>query len=463
MELELSRRIWLRVLQSLHQKSGKYTTRLILLGFLGIILTGAVLLMLPVSTRSGGGADFLTALFTATSATCVTGLVVADTDTYWTFFGQLVILLLIQIGGLGFMTIVSLFFFALRKQIGLRQRLAMAQALNLTEINGVVRIVKHILAGTAVFELTGAVILSLRFIPDFGPAGGIWRGIFHSVSAFCNAGFDLMGRGGEFTGMIRYAADPAVCITVMCLVVIGGLGFFVWEDLYRARKSKKMQVYTKLVLIMTGFLILFGAALIYLLERNNPATMADMPAWQKIMSAFFQSITARTAGFSTVNQAGMREVSRVITMLLMLIGGSSGSTAGGIKTVTMLVLILGVFKVLKGKQQIAVFGRAIPPNKLFNASAIAFLALALCLAGALILSAGEAIPFIDVIFETVSAFCTVGLTTGITPALSASSRVILIILMYVGRVGVTTFGIALMMRSVQPAKIQYPQCDVLIG
>ncbi|SMC46817.1 TrkH family potassium uptake protein [Papillibacter cinnamivorans] len=463
MKLTLGRRFFLHLTMTLHQKKGQNTTRLIVLGFLGIILAGALLLMLPISAKSGETTNFLTALFTATSATCVTGLVVVDTDTYWTVFGQTVILLLIQIGGLGFMSIVSLFFFAMRRQIGLRQRLAMAQSLSLNELTGVVRIMKHILVGTFLFELIGAVIFSICFVPDFGLGGGIWRGVFHSISAFCNAGFDLMGSRGAYTGFIWYSGNPAVCITAMCLIVIGGLGFFVWEDVYRARKLRNLHVYTKLVLVTTAVLILAGALCIFLLESDNSATMADMPVWQKIMASFFQSITSRTAGFNTIDENGMAEASKIVTMILMFIGGSSGSTAGGIKTVTMCVLLLTVISTLKGKGQITVFERTISPSKALSAITIAFLALSLCLVGALFLSTGENVSFTKAIFESVSAFCTVGLTTGITPTLGAVSRIVLIGLMYLGRVGVTTFGIALMMRTSYPAKIKYPQCDVLIG
>lgn len=449
----------------LRQKLRLSPTRTVALGFLLIISIGALLLCLPIATRSREPAGFINALFTATSATCVTGLVVRDTFTYWSYFGQIVILLLIQIGGLGFMAVMSIITFALRRNIGLGQRLLMMQSLSLNDITGVVRLMRHILVGTLIVEGAGAVILSVRFSFDYGILMGIYKGVFHAVSAMCNAGFDLMGDRGAYSGFTSYVADPVVNLTVMGLIVVGGLGFFVWEDLYRHARSraglKKLHLHTRLVLSITGILIAVGAVLFFILEKDNPATMGNLNLWQRAMAALFQAITPRTAGFNTIDQASMTGSSKIITMFLMFIGGSPGSTAGGIKTVTAAVVIINAFVVFRGRQDIRLRGRTLPSAQVQLSSAIAVMGVLIVAMAVLVMTFSEEFSLMEQAFECVSAFGTVGLSLGITPTLGPGSLVLLMVLMYLGRVGIMTLAIAFMSRR-QP-KIKYPECRIIIG
>jgi trk system potassium uptake protein TrkH len=302
----------------------------IALAFAGIILVGTTSLALPVSSRSGESCGVLPALFTATSATCVTGLVLFDTWTQWSGLGQTVILCMIELGGLGFMSAASLVVFLFRKKVGLRQRMVIAQALSLNDMDGVVKLQKMVLFGSLSIQFVGALILFLRFLPEYGPrTAAIW-GVFHAISAFCNAGFDIVGSVAPGANMILFQNDPLVLITLMALVVVGGLGFFVWEEVIRLRSWRKFSVYTKLVLLMSSVLILVGMALTLLLEWNNPDTLGPMSWPQKLLNAFFQSVTVRTAGFGSVDQAALTDGGKAVSMVLMLIGGSSGSTAGGV-------------------------------------------------------------------------------------------------------------------------------------
>ena len=302
--------------------------RLIVLVFLGMILLGAGLLCLPAASRSGQPTDFLTSLFTATSATCVTGLIRVDTGTHWSMFGQTVILILIQVGGLGFMTIACLFFFALRRKIGLRQRMVIAQALGSDSYSGLVSLVRNILRGTAAVEGAGALILFFRFLPEFGFGRALWYGVFHSVSAFCNAGFDVLADVDVGGSLCRYVSDPVVNLTIMALIVIGGLGFAVWGDIRHNRRFSRMQVYTRLVILITLVLIFGGAGIIAALEWNNPGTIGGMTVPQKLLAVLFQSVTLRTAGFASFDQNALRDVTKAFCDMLMLVGGSSGSTDG---------------------------------------------------------------------------------------------------------------------------------------
>ena len=317
--------------------------RLIVLVFLFIILLGAGLLCLPAASRSGEPTPFLTSLFTATSATCVTGLIRVDTGTHWAMFGQVVILLLIQIGGLGFMTIACLFFFALRRKIGLRERMVLAQALGSDSYSGIVSLVRNILRGTAAVEGAGALILFFRFLPEFGFGKALWYGVFHSISAFCNAGFDVLADTDVGGSLCRYATDPVVNFTIMALIIIGGLGFAVWGDIRHNRRFSRMSVYTRLVILITTVLIFGGAGIFAALEWNNPGTLGGLTPSQKLMAALFQSVTLRTAGFATFDQNALSDVSKAVADFLMLVGGSSGSTAGGVKTVTVGVIMLAAW------------------------------------------------------------------------------------------------------------------------
>ena len=439
-------------------------TRIVAASFAIIILAGALLLTLPVASRDGQSAGFFTGLFTATSSSCVTGLILVDTWTQWTLFGQVVILAMIQLGGLGFMTVVSLISFALHRRIGLSERLIMVSTLNLDSMDGVVRVVRHALMGTFLLEGAGAVLMSLRLVPDFGLAGGLWRAVFHSVSAFCNAGFDLLGgRFGAFSSLAGYQDSPIMLGTTAALIAIGGLGFFVWEDILRARCWGRLSVYSKMVLLITGLLIVGGAAFFFLEEYHNPATLGDMPVWEKALNALFQSVTLRTAGFDAIGQGGLSESSKAMSTILMLIGGSSGSTAGGIKTATVAVLLLALRANLRGREQVTFRGRAIPFGQVLNAMTLTLVVLFVFLIASMVISTVEGLPYLNCAYEVASAMGTVGLTTGITPELTRISQSILIVLMYLGRVGILSFSIALMTGKRRPAKLHYPEINVMIG
>ena len=318
--------------------------------------------------------------------------------------------------------------------------------------------------GTFLIEGVGAVLLSIAMVPHFGLLGGIWRGIFHAVSAFCNAGFDLLGgKFGAFSSLAAFQDNPLVLGTIGALIVVGGLGFFVWEDILDKRSWKKLAVYSKMVLIITGTLIVGGALFFLLEEFSNPATLGDMPLWQKIMNSVFQSITLRTAGFDAIGQGGLSDTSKAFSCILMLIGGSSGSTAGGLKTATVAVLLLALRSGLTGREQVTFRGRAIPYGRVLNAMTLALVMLFLFLLGSMVISTVEDLPYLDCAFEVASAMGTVGLTTGITPTLTGFSQTLLILLMYMGRVGVLSVSIAFITRGRRPAKIKYPDMNVMIG
>lgn len=439
------------------------TTQIIAVVFAAIILVGACLLTLPVASRSGISCGFFPALFTATSATCVTGLVLFDTFTQWSVFGQVVIITLIEVGGLGFMTATSTFVFLMHKKIGLRQRMVIAQALNLSDMGGVVRIQKLVLTGSLTIQGIGALILFLRFLPEFGFQRALAWGVFHSISAFCNAGFDLFGYIAPGQSLIVFNDDPIICLTLIALVTIGGLGFLVWEELARVRSFKKFSVYTKLVLLMTAGVLVIGTVVISLLEWNNPETFGSMPVWQKIMNAFFQTGTLRTAGFVTVDQALLTDATKAFSVLIMFIGGSSGSTAGGLKTVTIVVLLLFVWAKARGKQSVHVFKRNIPNEKAVDAMTITFMTVALSVVGAIVISGNAAVSFIDAWFEAVSAICTVGLTAAGTATLGTISQMIIIAFMYFGRVGILTLSLGFLMGDRAKDRFQYADTNLLIG
>ncbi len=435
--------------------------RIVVISFGIIILTGTLLLMLPWASRDGQSAGLITCLFTATSASCVTGLILVDTWTHWTLFGQVVILAMIQLGGLGFMTVITTVSFALRRRIGLSERLIMVSTLNLNDMDGVVRMVRHTLMGTLVIEGTGALILTLCFLPQFGLAGGLWRGIFHSISAFCNAGFDLLGSNGAFSSLISYNNNPVVLLTILCLIVIGGLGFFVWEDLIRHwREPRRLSLYSKLVLLMTGVLILGGAVFFLGVEWDNPSTLGGMSWWKKALNALFQSVTLRTAGFDSIGQGGLRDSSLAMSCILMLIGGS---TAGGLKTGTVGILLLTMRAGLAGREEVTVRRRTISQRRVMTALTLTLIVVVLFLAIAMTVSVADEVHFLSAAFEAASALATVGVTVGITPTLSPFSHVILIIAMFLGRVGIMSFSVAFLARGRNAAKIRYPMVDIMIG
>ena len=437
--------------------------QLIVLVFLGIILLGAGLLCLPAAARSGRPTPFLTSLFTATSATCVTGLIRVDTGTHWAMFGQVVILLLIQIGGLGFRSLAGRFFFALRRRRGLRQRMVLAQALGSDTYSGIVSLVRNILRGTAAVEGVGALILFFRFLPEFGFGRALWYGVFHSVSAFCNAGFDVLADVDAGGSLCRYATDPVVNFTIMALIIIGGLGFAVWGDIRHHRRFSRLSVYSRLVVIITTVLIFGGAGVFAALEWNNPNTIGDLTVPQKLMAALFQSVTLRTAGFATFDQNALSDVSKAASDLLMLVGGSSGSTAGGVKTATVGVILLSAWSTARGRTSVHVMKRRIPRQAVENASALFILVLLLSGLGAAFLSIADHVSLENALYETISALCTVGLTTGITSSLGTASQIILIVLMFFGRLGIMTISVGFMAANRAEERVSYAETKIMIG
>lgn len=401
-----------------------------MLGFMGIILAGTLLLMLPFSSSSGHWTSFPDALFTAVSATCVTGLVVVNTATYWSGFGQLIILLLIQIGGMGFMMVALLFAMLAGKRIGLHQRNIMQETISANHVGGIVRLTNFIMKGLLIVEGGGAIILSLFFIKDYGFLKGIWYGIFHSVSAFCNAGFDLCGTQVPFCSLTNYVASPLINIVICGLIIIGGLGFLTWRDLYEQKLNyHRYRLQTKLILMMTAVLIFLPFLYFFLLEfRGQPLNI-------RFWGSFFQAVTPRTAGFNTMDYGAMSENGKLITILLMLTGGAPGSTAGGMKITTLAVITLVTLTIFKRKSHVTVHKRSIAQSTIYHAISIFMMYIGLFLIGSLLMTQIEGLPLIDCMFEIASALGTVGLTVGITTRLSLATRMILIVLMFSGRVG----------------------------
>jgi trk system potassium uptake protein TrkH len=413
-----------------HSRLKITSAQAIIFGFLAIILTGALLLMLPAASVDGRSADFVTALFTATSSVCVTGLVVRDTATAWTGFGQAVILSLIQIGGMGVIMVAMSIAMISGKRIGLMQRSAMADSISAPQVGGIVRYVRFIIKGIFIIELTAAAVMAPVFIRDFGPAKGVWYAVFHSVSAFCNAGYDLMGVRQPFSSLTSYASDPVINITIMLLIVIGGIGFLTWNDIItHGLHFRKYRMQSKVILVTTALLIIIPAILFYFLEFR------DMPVGTRLLCSFFQSVTPRTAGFNTVPLDKMSEDGQILMIILMLIGGSPGSTAGGMKTTTFAVVLLSMFSVFSRRDESTAFGRRIEETTVRYALSILMMYLTLFLGAALIISRYEGLPILACCYETASAIGTVGLTLGITPHLHTLSRLLLIGLMYFGRVG----------------------------
>ena len=438
-------------------------TRTIAVVFLLLILTGALLLTLPAASRDGFSCGFRPALFTATSATCVTGLVLYDTWTQWSGFGQVVIICLIQIGGLGFMSIASLVLFALRRRVGLKQRMLIAQALSLNDLEGVVRLQKWVLFGSLLVESTGALILLIRFWPEYGFLTALKWGAFHAVSAFCNAGFDIFGCISPGASLITFQSDPVVLLTLGILVVLGGLGFFVWEEIIRVRSFKKFSVYTKLVLLASGALLLTGTIFFCLLEWNNPKTLGPMTWGDKLLNGFFQSVTVRTAGFAAIDQAVLTDAGKAVSMVLMFVGGSSGSTAGGVKTVTLLTLILFLAARARGRSTVCIFHRTIPSEKVLDAVTISFIMVVLAVFGGGFICATSPVSFTDGLYESISALATVGLTAGATTSLSIPAQFLIILYMYFGRVGVLTISLGFLMGNRAEERLRYAQTNIFIG
>lgn len=437
--------------------------RIIAVGYMTVILIGTLLLLLPPATRAGESTGILTALFTATSATCVTGLVVVDTATHWTAFGQTVILLMIQIGGLGFMTLGVLIALILRRRISLRTRGILQESMNYMQLGGVIRLVKITFWGTFLFEGCGAVLLAVRFIPVFGIAKGILYGIFHSVSAFCNAGFDLMGGySGKYSSFVEFHGDVLINCVLMALVILGGLGFFVWSDLKKnGCRWKRYMLHTKITLFTTVLLLVAGTILYFLFENDN--LLAQMSGKDKFLAALFSSVTARTAGFNTIDTGGLTGASKLLTMLLMFIGGSPGSTAGGIKTVTALVLVAYVWSNLRESKGVNMFQRRLDDDVIRKASNVVVLSMLMAVVSVIFICFIQPyLPVEDVMFEVFSAIGTVGMSTGLTRDLSTASRIVIILLMYCGRIGSMSFALSFTERK-KVAPVQFPVEKIMIG
>ncbi len=434
--------------------------QMIALGFAGIILIGTLLLSLPAASRDGASLPFIDALFTSASATCVTGLVVHDTYTQFSLFGQIVILCLIQIGGLGFMTVATLFLMMARRKIGLAERGVLTESVSAFQIGGIVRLIRRIIICTAIVEGIGAILLAIRFCPQMGVATGVYYAVFHSISAFCNAGFDLMGRFAPYTSLIPYQSDVLVNLTIMTLIVIGGLGFVVWDDIMEHKlRYVRYKLHTKIVLLSTAFLIIGGAILFYAMEQGN--VLAAMHPIDKLLASLFQSITPRTAGFNTVDTAALTEGGTVLSMLLMLIGASPGSTGGGIKTTTIMVILLATISYIRNTDDINIFHRRLENNTIKRAYCSTTIYIMLSILGIFLLITTQGLPVKDAAFETLSALGTVGLSTGITRELDTLSRMVIILLMYSGRVGSLTLLMAVMMGT--KSKLRNPEEKIIIG
>ncbi len=416
-------------------------TQLSAIAFIFIILFGAVLLCLPISSKQGEFTPFIDALFTSSSATCVTGLVVYDTFSHYSLFGQIVILILIQIGGLGFMIIATLFSLMLRRKIGLRQRGLLKESVNTINIGGVVKLAKHIIIGTALIELSGAVILAVRFYPEMGFTRSIYNGIFHSVSAFCNAGFDLMGYFNPGSSLTRYSGDIVINLVIMALIIIGGLGFFVLEDIsVKKFKFADYKLHTKIVITATIVLLVIPSFLFFVFEKDN--AMKTMTGIEKVLASMFQAVTPRTAGFNTIDISQLKQSSILLTIILMFIGGSPGSTAGGIKTTTFIVIILSFKGSIYHSQDLNVFNRRLEPEIVRRAYSIITTYVFGAICAIMLICWAQNFSLTDVSFEVISALSTVGMSAGITQELNNFSRLIIAIVMFCGRVGSLSVALA---------------------
>lgn len=434
------------------------------IGFLAIITVGSLLLMLPISSASGEFTSPLTAAFTAVSATCVTGLVVVETGLYWSVFGKCVIILLIQIGGLGFMTMAVLLSVIIRRNLSPRDRVLVAASYGINDFGGINVLVKRILLGTLCIEGTGALLLSLRFIPDHGFLKGVAYSVFHSISGFCNAGFDILGNGDSLG---TYSDDPLVCITIMLLIILGGIGFPVWNEFIGRKKGQKFSVYTRFVLILTVIYTVGGTIIVALLEWNNPDTIGNMGFFEKLLNSLFQSVTWRTAGFVAIDNAALNEGTKLAGLFIMFSGGASASTAGGVKIATIGVIMLASYTVAVGRNDINLMRRRIPPEAVMHALSLVVIQLILTVVATLICTVvcgNMDISGIDILYEVVSAGATVGLTAGLTPSLPAVAKIVLMFMMYFGRVGILTVTCSLMGRGAgSKSALTYPDANILIG
>lgn len=441
-------------------------TQIMVGGFAVVILIGALLLNLPIATQNNESIGFLDALFTSTSAVCVTGLIVVDTATYWSTFGQVVIIMLIQVGGLGFMTITTLFALITKKKINLRERLLIQESLNQIDLSGLVRLTRYILLITFTIEGIGVLLLSTTFIPQFGVVKGIWYSVFHAISAFCNAGFDLMGSvSGQFSSLMSYVNNFTVTITISMLIILGGLGFPVILDIIKNRKMSKLMLHSKIVIVTTAILIGVGTIFIFFIEYNNPDTLGPLSFGGKVLASIFQSVTTRTAGFNSIDLAIMHQGAIFVMIILMFIGASPASTGGGIKTTTLATLILTVKCFILGKPDIEVYERRIESTTVRKAVGIFFIASSLVVIGTLLISLTEpSFTLVEAGFEVVSAIATVGLSIGGSPNLSPIGKIIIITYMFMGRVGSLTIFMALLSRGTKKNQlIKYPEGKIIVG
>lgn len=433
--------------------------RVLALGFAGLILIGAILLNLPIASKSGESIGFINALFTSASSVCVTGLVVVNTGEYWSLFGQIVIICLIQMGGLGFMTLATLVALILGKKITLKERLIIKEQLNQETMSGLVKLTRYVIFSTLAIEGLGVFFLSTRFIPRYGFVKGLWFSIFHSISAFCNAGFDITGNS-----IVPFKGDIIVNLTIAFLIIIGGLGFSVYIDISRYKRFNRLSLHSKLVLMITLILIIVGMILFYLIECNNPGTLKTLSTKERILSSFFQSVVTRTAGFNSIDMSKMKDTTTFVMIILMFIGGSPGSTAGGIKTTTFGAILLTTFTVIKGGRNVVAYKKRIPQEIIYRALAIASIGLFLVTIISMILTISEDANFLDLLFETTSAFGTVGLSRGVTPDLSNFGKVSIMITMYLGRVGPLTMAFAFAKRQKNSIKnYRYSEGNILVG
>ena len=443
------------------------TTQIILLSFLAVILIGSVLLALPISSASGDAVPYLDALFTATTSTCVTGLVTLPTVSTWSVFGQIVIMLLIQIGGLGVITVITGLMILLNKKMGISDRLLIQDAFNLNTMSGLIKFVKNVLLGTVIIEGIGAVLYMIVFVPDFG-ARGIWISIFNSVSAFCNAGIDIFAENS----LCDYVTNPLINAVTSVLIILGGLGYIVWWDVLRVIKSrsgknskifKHLTLHSKIAITVTAGLILVGAIFIFIFEYSNPLTIGDLSLFDKIQVSFFQSITTRTAGFATIPQENLTNASATISIILMIIGGSPVGTAGGVKTVTFAILVCSAFATIRNKKSASLFGRRVSEESIKKAVAVVVAFLTICTLSTILLMATNNVSAIDAVYETVSATATVGLSRNLTATLNAFGKLIIIVTMYFGRVGPISLAVALGSKNESQNVISEPTEDISIG
>lgn len=442
-------------------------TQMMVLGFAFIILIGAFLLNLPIASKNGESVGVINALFTATSAVCVTGLIAVDTAMHWTTFGHIVIITLIQIGGLGFMTIATLFALIAKKKINLKERLLIQESLNQFDLSGLVKLTRHVLMMTFIIEGIGALMLATQFVPELGFGKGVWYGIFHSISAFCNAGFDLMGSvSGPYTSLTSYVNNFTVSATVCSLILLGGLGFPVILDIIKVQKFKKLTIHSKVVLVTTAIVTALSVIIIFIVEFNNPDTMGNFSFGNKILASIFQSITARTAGFNTIDLALMHQGGIFVIIMLMFIGASPASTGGGIKTTTIATVALYVKASILGKEDVEVYGRRLDMSIIKKSMGIFFIAISMISLGTLLISITEPqFSLVDAWFEVMSALTTAGLSIGGSPSLSIVGKILIMCYMFIGRVGSLTIFVALTAKTAKAKNthIRYPEGKILVG